>query len=401
MTEIRCRRKIELFASAEERILALLVTSMCLQQLDVISLGTGGVQLSHIIAICVALCIAASIGVAAFLKTFLSQPILPLTAVVFYFVLDSVYLLPENGTDPLVLNYVFLLLGVALSYLIARELKWDRVVHVIRLSAMFVLALVVSNALLHSGSIVDYWVSRWDGHPNYPTIFDGGVNLEVTWPAMFGVFFSLDRWGVGYNLAVLFLSVLLSSRAGAILSVMSLLFLMAKTKKYSPKRKIRIVLAVLSSMIVAALVLSLIGVPLLERFSTIGADGGSLGRMSIWSYAVKALSDSPLFGYGAGNAMDAVRELSGVAFQENNVHNIYLQVATDFGMFGLILYFALIGFFVWKVIAGRRVDESAAYLIEYLMVGLIQFRGGEPLIALMVGIWLAKLFHRKPGCKDD
>ena len=61
------------------------------------------------------------------------------------------------------------------------------------------------------------------------------------------------------------------------------------------------------------------------------------GTKGIWAASLQVFQDAPFFGHGAGNAMDAVRDLSGYPYREDNVHNYPLQVLLDFASLGLPL----------------------------------------------------------------
>lgn len=86
-------------------------------------------------------------------------------------------------------------------------------------------------------------------------------------------------------------------------------------------------------------------------------------RMLYWSISVEAIQANPLFGYGLGGVMDAVREGSIARNFEPfpNPHNQYLLLLLQGGVVALILYFLLI----WNVL-----KYSAGQLIGWVTVGV-------------------------------
>ena len=101
----------------------------------------------------------------------------------------------------------------------------------------------------------------------------------------------------------------------------------------------------------------------------------------------RPVSTLHLLGYGAGNAMDAVRAVTGYPYREDNVHNYPLQVLMDFGLVGFAVFAVVTLRFLWRGARARFYSPYAAFVLLYLIGGLIQFRGGE----LLVGFALAGL----------
>ena len=215
------------------------------------------------------------------------------------------------------------------------------------------------------------------------------MNIEVSWLAILGTCFRNDLRGRVYLLTTFVLSMLFSSRAGLMLIVLAALYVMVFSDGNGDKSVRRAVLFTAGILLLALVVAVILKLPVVERLLSIGEDGGSLGRLSIWSYSLEVFEGSPLLGVGGGNAMDAVRALSGYAFAEDNVHNLYLQVLVDYGSIGAALFAVLLVEFVLECIRTRLTDPFAAFLALYLVGALLQFRGGDPLVGMALGCYLA------------
>ena len=81
---------------------------------------------------------------------------------------------------------------------------------------------------------------------------------------------------------------------------------------------------------------------------------GSL-RLSIWSHGIDAFSDSPLVGHGPG-------AFSGVLgpYRGYEAHNTFIDLATNTGLLGLVLYIALIGGLLIRLFKERQIYLFAA-----------------------------------------
>ncbi len=97
------------------------------------------------------------------------------------------------------------------------------------------------------------------------------------------------------------------------------------------------------------------------------------GRMEIWNRALYAIQDFPFTGTGLGTFRQVVRVLYplfliGPDFDIGHAHNVFLQVALDLGLPGLIAYLALVGtagWFCW------RAAQSARSPDRWLAVGVL------------------------------
>jgi len=317
--------------------------------------------------------------------------------VLFFFMelMSSIVAYFSLGFDPSILRYFIygylVLLGAFFGGLLGK--RWIRIVFALRLAQMTIAFVVLAKTLFLHERILDF-LKNPQGHPDIPTLFIGGPNLEATWLALGAVFFFGTKWFVPVWVLALVISLLYASRA-AFLAVVAVLLLYVY---YSGRRRFSYValIALLGSGTVVILIgvlwlVSAFGeqVPylyLFERFSGVGQDPGSIGRIRLYEGATRALFRNPL-GYGVGHSMSVVRELTGHEFFEDNIHNIYLQIALDGGVQSLVVYILMVASIISEAARSRNV--LGVYLIMYFLLGLIQFSGYDYIPAFIMGLYFS------------
>ncbi len=85
-------------------------------------------------------------------------------------------------------------------------------------------------------------------------------------------------------------------------------------------------------------------------------------RMLVWSDAVKTFSEDPLTGKGLGQAVSHVvyRNTDGSHSLLTDAHNIFLSVAAQCGLVGLVTILALAGYILWMGIKGSKGSREKA-----------------------------------------
>lgn len=92
------------------------------------------------------------------------------------------------------------------------------------------------------------------------------------------------------------------------------------------------------------------------------------GRLFIWKITSSIIADQPFFGVGFGNFKVHYNRYQGSYFASgygsdeekllagnvNHAHNEYLQIATEFGIIGMILFLL----FIWYLIVHLKINES-------------------------------------------
>lgn len=230
-------------------------------------------------------------------------------------------------------------------------------------------------------------------HPNQVA---GTITLVL--PLLVALFMDSFRRGVGHEkpgrwpllLASLFCGLALiltqsrSGWAGVLGGFLTLLVLWAFTLKPSKKRQTVWIVTVL---ILAALLLLLIGSGP-QRIQQLWLDPptetavGSLStlnfRQNLWPWAIEAIKDFPFTGIGLGAFREAGRRLYPVtinpAYDFAHAHNVFLQVALDVGIPGLIAYIAILlicGAIFWQLMIKR--DQSLRAISAGLLASLTAF----------------------------
>jgi putative inorganic carbon (HCO3(-)) transporter len=123
------------------------------------------------------------------------------------------------------------------------------------------------------------------------------------------------------------------------------------------------IVIVLASLL-AGLALWRIGLPqVAEKLSATGANVGWPGRLEIWSRGIYLVQDFPFTGIGMGTFQQVTNSLYpffllGPNADVPHAHNLFLQVAVDLGIPGLVAWLGLlllVAFSAWRIyLSGRR-----------------------------------------------
>ncbi len=86
--------------------------------------------------------------------------------------------------------------------------------------------------------------------------------------------------------------------------------------------------------------------PILEEVTSSGTVGGLDGRLEIWSRAIYMIQDFPFTGIGMGSFTEAADALYPFSLYPPNsvdhAHNLFLQIAIDLGIAGLVAWLAIL-----------------------------------------------------------
>jgi putative inorganic carbon (HCO3(-)) transporter len=97
---------------------------------------------------------------------------------------------------------------------------------------------------------------------------------------------------------------------------------------------------------------------------------GNMGRFELWSRSLDLIRDMPYTGAGAGTfepILDTQFPFYLHGAWVEHAHNLFLQVAVDLGLPGLIAILALLGLVLWCAWdAARRYREAGAYALAVL-----------------------------------
>ena len=395
-----------LVSKFDELLLVLMVVALSVQGPSLFALGSMDFTLGHAL---VGIVGAVSVIRCLYVSKRIVIPPVSLNILFGTFVVLTCLNSSPFGFGTMIFKYVFqyLVLVVALN-LMALISDGDRSSQLITWGAWIVLAIVLINAAMNYGAFLEYYDHPWDGHPNFSTVFSGGVNLEATWPAMLGVFFKDNKEGHIYLAITYVFAALVQSRAGVMLAVLAMAYVIV-VRRNDASRLIFRILIVIAAGIFAVLFVLVGPRAISAQASAEAAQEAALaatedsglsateessqpkgvpGRSGIWAASMELLEDMPLLGFGSGHAMDAVRSLTQYPYREDNVHNYPLQIMLDFGFIGFAVFAVITAAFLVKAIRARMRSPFAAFVVLYLIGGMIQFAGAE----LLVGFALAGYF---------
>ncbi len=147
---------------------------------------------------------------------------------------------------------------------------------------------------------------------------------------------------------------------------------------------------------------SVIDIPVLDRFNLQAEtqlEHKNVGRLALWTSAGTALKQN-LLGYGVGNGVPVMEQISGLTFIENNVHDIYLQFLLEGGVQSLLLFLALAAHILFTRTEGQQ-GNIKAFLLCYLMLAFIEFSGYEAYFWFFVGMFYARHDMRRAQQRVD
>lgn len=363
-------------------LISFLLGSLCLQNVDIIELGSFAIKPFHIITV---ILLVYSIFVR---KSTWTIPCKAFTLAALLFLSITLLDVFRFGLSGFFFKYVYFFLLICVVYNLGFRLNRNEWESAVRVTSYCVLAICLCNCAMQYRDIISFLHNPWHGHPYIDTLFSGGVNLEASWISLFGCFCLRNRAGVAYLLCAFLLSSLYASRTGMLLCAFAALYVfLIRNRDRSIVKKIVIFAVVL---LVGVIALMAFGDVIVARFLNISSEeGGTAGRLHLWEYAAVAFSNAPLLGNGAGNAVGHMSELTGAYFPEDNVHNYPLQILLDSGLVGFSVYFALVVNLFWNFAHEERANPFAGFLVAYIFASLLQFAGADAILGFMIAGYFA------------
>ena len=150
--------------------------------------------------------------------------------------------------------------------------------------------------------------------------------------------------------------------------------------------------------------------------ATVVGSMSTLGfRQEVWRWALISKQDFLFTGCGLGTFREVVRLLYPLnvppGYDIAHTHNIFLQVALDVGVPGLIAYVALLGIAAWVGLRVSRRDATLRPLALGLVGGLGALHiygmmdalapGSKPGLILWVALGLLTAMHRLAGYEQS
>jgi O-antigen ligase len=163
-----------------------------------------------------------------------------------------------------------------------------------------------------------------------------------------------------------------------------------------------------AAIVLIVLAIPSVGEPTLERYMTLSqyqSDETWSGRLSNWQGARKVIASHPILGVGAGNYAEAALDYS-ESVQSHSVrkdklsgvaHNIFLSVASQSGLVGLILFLGIL-FFAFKtaipIAQGSDLGTGILLaLIVSMIAGLTLTWDNHKVVYVLFGSVLALQLH--------
>lgn len=289
------------------------------------------------------------------------------------------------GVNSLVMNYLygFYLLTTILT--IGKDINYSEWISIFRKSAIVVIGLIIINDYLQKDAIIQF-LNYPFGHPSIDYLFGGGANLEATWISLFLFTFNDSKLFLPYLVFCLGISAIYASRVGVmVIAIFVVIKIFSRKGNVNPLKMFSIFLLGIGIIVY----MFYIGIfdYIISRFVAVGYDPGSLGRLAMWKFAGQAIIDNP-FGVGIGNALNYLRETTGIQFYENNMHNLYMQMFVELGWIGGLYYAIVITVFAIRNRKNAIKNIFIGMLYTYILMSMLQFRGGEPIIFFILGVYL-------------
>jgi O-antigen ligase len=115
----------------------------------------------------------------------------------------------------------------------------------------------------------------------------------------------------------------------------------------------------------------------LERFFsvTMGLKESAQGRWSYWQGATQLIAQHPWLGSGPGTFASSFQRVQSDGAYARYAHNLYLQMAAETGIFGVVAFLAFVGSLLWLAVRSRHslARVSAIGGGALLLHGLIDF----------------------------
>ena len=335
----------------------------------------------------------------------------PLISVVIYFlavIFTSIISYVFFGSTGFMLLFIYAVYVYFIGLLVSRTLPIDMLLNIMKNVTLIMFIIIFVKDLYYYDELLKFLSasrSIYGGHYYGVTIYGGGTNLEATWLALGLTFFLRSRLFYPLGAIVFLISAVYASRTGFVLvtivTVYKLWFLSSRAYKALALVVGLIGLVWLGFMIGEASLQEEAGGLsfILKRFGDLGSDPGSLGRLEMWPLALEASKANP-FGYGFGHSMEVIQRLLGTELREGNLHNVYLQILVETGLHSLVAYLVIVVIVARGAFTRHPAAPLALYLLCYWLAAFVQFRGIEPMMWFILGLYSGYRFARSPDMPE-
>lgn len=254
---------------------------------------------------------------------------------------------------------------------------------------------IILRDIVYAGQLGAVY-ARTEGASGVLYMSTGGRNIEASLLALLSILLLGTRvYPIAAGIALLTSATMLSRAGllGAAVSIGIAAYRTRKTRHYYLYTFLGVAMVVLMLGLVLS---SVIDIPVLDRFNLQAEtqlEHKNVGRLALWTSAGAALTQN-LLGYGVGNGVPVMEQISGLTFVENNVHDIYLQFLLEGGVQSLLLFLILAGHILFSRTEGQQ-RNIKAFLLCYLMLAFIEFSGYEAYFWFFVGMFYARSDERR------
>ena len=123
-------------------------------------------------------------------------------------------------------------------------------------------------------------------------------------------------------------------------------------------------------IVVMLLAYSLLPEDQIQRFTQMGDDRNSITRLAYWSYGWEVIKDHPLFGVGYNNWLSYAHfdRPDGIVWGRTQLpHNIYIEVAAESGLIGLLGFLLLVIYAFVLNARSRKMALQLKHKLYYFM----------------------------------
>lgn len=298
-----------------------------------------------------------------------------------------------------------LILFVAASYFLG--VVFGRKLQDVELRKIFIwmlgccLTFVILRDLVYAGSLGAVY-ARTEGASSILYMSTGGRNIEASLLALLSILLLGTRvYPIAAGIALLTSGMMLS-RAGLVGAAVSIGIACWRARKSRHYYFFNFFGVAMGVLLVGLVLSSVIDIPVLDRFNLNAEtqlEHKNVGRLALWTTAGTALHQN-ILGYGVGNGVPVMEQLSGITFVENNVHNIYLQFLLEGGVQSLLLFLVMAAQILFTRTEGQQ-RNIKFFLLCYLMLSFIEFSGYEAYFWFFVGMFYARHDLRKIRLRDE
>jgi O-antigen ligase len=294
------------------------------------------------------------------------------------------------GTIQQVATYVQLLGLVWLVWQFAGGLEAQRALMFAYILGAYVSFVELFRNLAAGQTVAKHRYSASNFDPN-----DLGLTLAIGIPLAWYLF--MNRRGLTRLLAAVYLPLAVvgilvtASRGGVVVGMIALSIVPLTMARRSLRTAVVMALLLCSTVIGAALFVPETSWKRVTTTQRELEDGTLSGRLTIWNAGASAFSERMLVGAGAGAFDRAVEPYIGPG---NTAHNVFLAIAVEQGILGLVSFFALLAACALAVAGMSGVERKlwgvvgCVWLVGAMSLGW-QFRKVTWLIVAMIAVQAA------------